>query len=213
MTWNKLNCYTFVSSLCLHVLLLLCFCTYFQYSVSKPLAMLEERAHLTAYLYPPSSPGPMINSTHANKLTEAMQKVPLISRKNSNKPVRNDLKETIVQNKTKKASSTNAQKVASITSENIKNDLLAYLHHAIQAKQTYPDAALLLEREGRVTLAFILHKNGTIANLRIVQKSGTEGLDQAALQAVEAATPFKEADKFIKVSGEYRIDVVFELTV
>lgn len=93
-----------------------------------------------------------------------------------------------------------------------RSTLLALLHAAIQAKQRYPASALAMEREGRVTLLFVLYKNGAISDLRIAQSSGTESLDQAAIQAVNDAAPFKQIDQHVNKSEEYSIDVVFELT-
>lgn len=108
------------------------------------------------------------------------------------------------------------QKVQQGDETHVVSELIALLHAAIQEKQRYPAAAMQMGREGRVTLAFILHKNGAISNLRIAKVSGTASLDQAAVDAVNAAVPFKAAEKYLKKSSdaaqEYQIDVVFELT-
>jgi TonB family protein len=90
--------------------------------------------------------------------------------------------------------------------------LLALLHNAIQSQQHYPESALEMEREGRVTLSFILLTNGQIKQLAIAHTSGTASLDQAALAAIQAAAPFSGIDKYIHQDGEYSIDVVFQLS-
>lgn len=92
------------------------------------------------------------------------------------------------------------------------SELVALLHAAIQAQQHYPQAALQMEREGRVTLAFTLFANGNIDHLRIVKSSGTESLDEAAMAAVHDAAPFKQVNHYLEQAGEYHIDVAFELT-
>jgi TonB family protein len=54
-----------------------------------------------------------------------------------------------------------------------------------------PDAAERGER-GRVFLIFSVLRDGTSQDLRIVSRSGTESLDQAAAAAVRSATPFSQ---------------------
>lgn len=90
--------------------------------------------------------------------------------------------------------------------------LLSILHAAIQKQQRYPQSALQMNRAGRITLAFTLFPTGTIKNLRIIQSSGTNSLDLAALAAVNQATPFQGIAQYLDKAGDYRIDVVFELT-
>jgi TonB family protein len=91
-------------------------------------------------------------------------------------------------------------------------ELVARLHVAIQQKQKYPANALQMEREGRVTVVFLLNVNGTVEQLRIAASSGTASLDTAALAAVNEAAPFAGVDKYLQNPQEYSIDVVFQLT-
>jgi len=89
--------------------------------------------------------------------------------------------------------------------------LLALLHDAIQQHQHYPESALEMERQGRVTVSFTLFTDGLIRDLRIVKSSGTASLDSAALAAVNAAVPFTKINKYLENSREFTLDVVFEL--
>lgn len=89
--------------------------------------------------------------------------------------------------------------------------LLALLHAAIEQQKQYPPAAVEMEREGTVTLTFILYTDGTIQNLQIAKSSGTSSLDTAALTAVKQAVPFKNINKYLHQPQNYQIDVVFEL--
>lgn len=107
---------------------------------------------------------------------------------------------------------TSESKPAAISLGQDTHLISALLHDAIQKEQHYPPAALQMERQGRVTVAFILMLNGYIKNLKIVSSSGTGILDQAALNAVSKASPFLEVIKHIHQEDEYQIDVVFELT-
>ncbi len=89
--------------------------------------------------------------------------------------------------------------------------LLALLHDAIQKQQHYPTSAMEMEREGRVTVKFMLFADGTIREARVVKSSGTNSLDEAALIAVHQAAPFNEANRYLNAPREFSIDVVFEL--
>lgn len=91
-------------------------------------------------------------------------------------------------------------------------ELIALLHNAIQQQQRYPASAQEMEREGRVRLMFTLSPNGSVQNLHIAKSSGTSSLDNAAIAAVNHATPFQKVDKFIHSPQNYQIDVVFQLS-
>lgn len=90
--------------------------------------------------------------------------------------------------------------------------LLALLHNAIQQQQTYPESALEMGREGRVTIAFQLFRDGHIDHARIARSSGTASLDMAALMAVNRAAPFHDVAQFVDHAENYNIDVVFEMS-
>lgn len=47
----------------------------------------------------------------------------------------------------------------------------------------------------RIMVVFKLHSNGTVSNIRLLEKSGVEAADQAALKAVETAAPFRPLEK------------------
>ncbi|VVC76523.1 hypothetical protein AQUSIP_18380 [Aquicella siphonis] len=89
--------------------------------------------------------------------------------------------------------------------------LLAMLHAAIQKQQRYPVSAVQMEREGRATVKFTLFTDGSISSLRIVNSSGTDSLDGAALAAVRDAAPFAQVKQYLDSAREFSIDVVFEL--
>src|SRR5690606_4347419 len=49
--------------------------------------------------------------------------------------------------------------------------LIALLHNAIQQTQHYPASAQEMEREGRATVAFTLHQNGEVSDLKVTHSS------------------------------------------
>ena len=91
--------------------------------------------------------------------------------------------------------------------------LAALLHAAIDRQKQYPASAQEQEQEGRATLAFTLLPNGDITNLHIQHTSGIASLDQAALAAVNAATPFQDVDSFLTTATTYQLDILFALNV
>jgi TonB family protein len=91
-------------------------------------------------------------------------------------------------------------------------ELIALLHTAIQKAQRYPASAQEMEREGRATLSFTLHKNGTVSELTVLRSSGTSSLDNAALAAVNDAAPFQQVERYLSTPQVYQIDVVFRLS-
>jgi TonB family protein len=73
-------------------------------------------------------------------------------------------------------------------------DFQPYLKQILVAIKTnwlavYPESARL-GRRGRVTLAFIIVKNGRVDRVTMPTASGTEALDRAAIAAISASNPF-----------------------
>ena len=68
---------------------------------------------------------------------------------------------------------------------------LGQLKNQVRTKwlQGIPDEAKKGQK-GRVVLIFTVLKNGAIQNLRIAASSGTQSLDEAAMNAVQSASPF-----------------------
>jgi protein TonB len=62
------------------------------------------------------------------------------------------------------------------------------LQALIAARKQYPRMAEKEEAEGVVSVAFVVLPNGTITGARIARSAGNQWLDQAALQAVHAAS-------------------------
>lgn len=62
------------------------------------------------------------------------------------------------------------------------------LQALIAARKQYPRMAEKEEAEGVVSVAFVVLPNGTITGARIARSAGNQWLDQAALQAVRAAS-------------------------
>ncbi len=72
-------------------------------------------------------------------------------------------------------------------------DFRAALQQGIERNKRYPQRERRRRHEGRSVIAFTLHRNGSISDIRIVTSSGYPRLDRAAMAAVK------------KIDGEFPI--------
>ena len=66
----------------------------------------------------------------------------------------------------------------------------ARLKHQIERVWGYPEEAARRGISGRLTLRFQISKDGNLMNVRLIDNSGYNLLDEAALQAVKTAAPY-----------------------
>jgi protein TonB len=66
----------------------------------------------------------------------------------------------------------------------------ARIRQAVAEHKHYPKLARRLQEEGRVVVAFSVDAQGRLVDVHVKQSSGSERLDEAALQAVRDAAPF-----------------------
>ncbi len=76
-----------------------------------------------------------------------------------------------------------------------KEDYIADAKRRIAKHKFYPNSAKRRSIEGRVALTIGINPNGTLRFVRITHSSGSKILDDAALNAVHAASPFKILQK------------------
>lgn len=83
----------------------------------------------------------------------------------------------------------------------------------IQSRKKYPRVALERQIEGKVVVHFVIESDGRVTSVDLVQRSGHEILNQAALEAVRAASPFPRPPKrFFGGPVSLEVAIVFELT-
>lgn len=66
----------------------------------------------------------------------------------------------------------------------------ARIRQAVDAHKHYPRLARRMGEEGTVLMAFTIGPDGRLLGVRVLEGSGSELLDEAALQAVRDAVPF-----------------------
>jgi protein TonB len=67
----------------------------------------------------------------------------------------------------------------------------SYIQRRIWGKLEYPLLALRAGAQGVVEVSFTLNEDGGVSDVSIVKTSGSEALDNAAMEAIHAAAPFR----------------------
>lgn len=79
------------------------------------------------------------------------------------------------------------------------------IKQAIELVWEYPEPALRQGLQGKLVLEFTILGDGHLEGTRLVRSSGFSVLDQEAMRAVQAASPFHPIPPWI---GKSRLDVV-----
>ncbi|MBI2988926.1 MAG: energy transducer TonB [Deltaproteobacteria bacterium] len=79
------------------------------------------------------------------------------------------------------------------------------IKRAIELVWEYPEPALRQGLQGKLVLEFTILGNGHLEGTRLIRSSGFSVLDQEAMRAVQAASPFHAIPPWI---GKSRLDVV-----
>lgn len=86
-----------------------------------------------------------------------------------------------------------------------------YIHEAINRHKRYPYMARRQHREGLVRLNFVMHPDGQVTDIAIIESSRFQALDAAARQAVQAISPFHMAAEYLQMRHDYNVDIDFRL--
>jgi protein TonB len=82
-----------------------------------------------------------------------------------------------------------------------------YIQRRIRDKLVYPPQAKRTGVQGNAELLFTIHADGTVSDIRVRVSSGHELLDQAAIDAIYAAAPFRPAP----VQARIAVPITFKL--
>ncbi len=74
---------------------------------------------------------------------------------------------------------------------------LAALAARIDRSKFYPRAARRLGEEGMAVVGFVIRRNGELTDIHIVESSGHQRLDEAALKTLRRVTPFRRIPEAI----------------
>ena len=89
--------------------------------------------------------------------------------------------------------------------------LVNNLEQAIEQHKYYPLSALQQHQQGNVNIAFVLHPNGTLTNIHIVNSSHYVELDSAAVNAVTAASPVYSIAQYVKNDMPVQLRLQYKL--
>jgi TonB family protein len=128
----------------------------------------------------------------------------------------NPKKEPSEKNETEHSTKSTLEHESSIASPQTNpHHYQAYLekvYKQINSNKVYPLISRRKRQEGIVGLAFVIHKNGQLGYLQVVQRCGHKKLNQSAERAVKNASPFPAfPSSIIEEKLSIQMDVVFEL--
>jgi protein TonB len=83
-----------------------------------------------------------------------------------------------------------------------------YIKENVQSKITYPRIARKMGWQGRVLISFVICKDGSVKDIRIVESSGFKALDNNAVKVIREVAPFPMPP----VSAELIIPVIYKLS-
>ena len=91
-------------------------------------------------------------------------------------------------------------------------DYFEMLNLKIHNAKKYPVSAKEKQIEGRVRVQFILRADGSLSDVSIVKSSRHRNLDNAALKAIEQASPFPRPPAFLFTPPvTLQVSILFEL--
>lgn len=106
-------------------------------------------------------------------------------------------------------SSKSVEGVHLIGDKQIDNKLLELLGKALTAHLVYPKSAIDFNVKGTSMVGFTVWPNGNVTDIQLVESSGAEVLDKAALVATHAISPVKTISPYVKQAQYLIIGFVF----
>ncbi len=215
---DNITLYSIGLALALHVALLAIGLKHWQHT--KPQAGSEHLRLIHAYLYKENRHSTARgNASHNRQVTEKNQQSQPVSRRTRKTALTGPTQHAPLQissqtRKTRITQKSPAQ-AAQYQGGGARDKqgtlrLLTQLHNAIQQHQRYPQAAVMMDWSGIADVAFVLNPDGKLSNVHILHSSGKRALDQAALAAVAAVSPFAPAKRIIKKPLGMQIAIKFQ---
>ena len=86
------------------------------------------------------------------------------------------------QNETSQKQQSSIQENSNNQSQNLENEYLAKVKNKIEKNKVYPKVAKRLNQTGKVIVSFDILKDGKVTNIKIINKSKFEKLDEASIE-------------------------------
>ena len=126
----------------------------------------------------------------------------------SEEPVDDNLDKLIKTNDSVPAAGPVVTQSPSQQKEQYKKEHFLYIKESIQSKITYPRIARKMGWQGRVLISFVICRDGSVKDIRIVKSSGFKALDNNAIKVIQKVAPFPKPP----VSAELTIPVMYKLS-
>lgn len=184
-------------SLLLHVLLLLSFSLV--YTGRPPIAEPKPSLDIPAYVYNDfPSPPPKIAQQKEDTSTLGTMK-----------PVTKQVAETKPRPPAKPEQKTEAIHLVGDDKKTPPKPLAKLIGKGLAAHLVYPKIATDFNLKGTAFIGFILYPNGQVREAQVVQSSGSDILDNAALAGVQAISPLKDVDLYLQEPKFLVVGIIF----
>jgi len=108
-----------------------------------------------------------------------------------------------------KSAERNSEPVHLVGEKGVPQPLIVLLGKALTAHLAYPKIAIDLRVQGVTVIKFLVHPDGQVTNVSLVQSSKATVLDEAALNAANHISPVKNVDLFLKEPKYIVFGIIF----
>ncbi len=211
----RLKRHYFAGSLLLHLLLLLSLTV--SWVATPPPMQQTPNAVISSYTYQPpvsSAANASQNNSQKNELIDKASNGPAIKMTSQQQQQRyaNQLKQIRFEKNIQAVPVSDVKEkepLRLIGDSKIVKPLAKILGRALSKNLSYPKIAVDFNIRGIVYIGFALHPDGRVTDVQIVKSSGAGVLDAAALTAVNAISPVKEVDSYIKEAEFLVVGIIF----
>lgn len=117
-----------------------------------------------------------------------------------------------VQSASNRAAPAPAEAAAGQRTDPFERTYLSEFLTELSRHKHYPQSARLRQQQGRVVVAILLQRDGTIADVALAEKSGHHALDRAALRSVKRMGRFRPFPDSMD-RDEWRLSVPFKYAI
>lgn len=103
----------------------------------------------------------------------------------------------------------NAQPVHLVGDKKLDQPLIELLGKALSSHLVYPRIAIDFNLHGTVFVGFMLHSSGLVTEAKVVKSSGTDILDKAALEGVQAMSPVSGVNQYLEKKRFLVVGIIF----
>ena len=106
-------------------------------------------------------------------------------------------------------SANNEDPVHLVGEKRVPKPLIMLLGKALTAHLKYPKTAVDFNIRGTAFISFVIHPDGSVTDVKLVQTSGTGVLDNEALESVAAISPVKNVNQYLQEAEYLVVGVIF----